>query len=86
MELLGRLDERTERTEQDVGLLKHVLIEGNGVPPVTVQLAILTNEVASLKEKDRESRIPRHIWLVLIVSSLISIIGIIVAVKTATGG
>jgi hypothetical protein len=91
-ELLIRLDERTERMEKDfddrgnrmekdIGMLKHVLIEGNGVPAVTVQLATLAEQVSTLKSNERDYRIPRYIWLGIVVSALIGLAGIIVSLK-----
>lgn len=79
--LLGRLDERTELMQNDIGTLKHVLIEGNGVPPVTAQLATLNAEVAGLKDQAKDYRIPRAVWLGIVISAVIGLLGIVVAIK-----
>lgn len=40
-DLLVRIDTRTEATAKDVALLKRIVIEGNGQPPLTSQFATL---------------------------------------------
>ena len=55
--LLQRLDERTEKTEEMVGKLAHVILEGNGTPALTVQIATLTEKVKSLEDDASHKRL-----------------------------
>lgn len=81
VQLLGRLDERTSGMAEKVDKLAHVLLEGNGVPAVTVQLATLNEKVATI-EKDRDSqRVPRHVWLGIAVSIILALAGILIDAK-----
>lgn len=79
--LLARLDERTERMETKVDKLSHVLLEGNGVPAITVQVATLNEKVSKLEEENRGYRIPRNVWMGIIVSAVIGLIGILASLK-----
>ena len=79
--ILARLDERTERMAEDVTQLKHTLLEGNGVPAVTVQLATLNEKVAVLQKEKAEERVPRHVW----VSIFFSIIAVLLAAYLGAG-
>lgn len=74
--LLIRVDERTKTLVEDVGQLKHVLLEGNGTPAVTVQLATLNTEMATVKEHIRDYRIPRNVWMGILVSAILGFGGI----------
>lgn len=80
-EMLARIDERTERLVDDVDQLKHTLLEGNGVPAITVQVATLNTEVATLKQQARDYRIPRHVWIGIVISALIGLTGILADLK-----
>ncbi len=96
--VIARIDERTERTESDVAKLTHVILEGNGTPAITtqlatlnlkvsnleevtpnvaVQLATLSLEVGALKENAKESKIPRAVWVGIVTSTIVSIVGIV---------
>jgi len=79
--LLARLDERTQRMEDKVDKLSHVLLEGNGVPAVTVQVATLNEKVSQLEEEARGYRIPRNVWVGIIFSAIIGILGILAGLK-----
>jgi len=46
--LLARLDERSKAAADDIAEVKHVLLEGNGVPPLTTQVAALNSQVETL--------------------------------------
>lgn len=99
--VLVRIDERTERTELQVEKLTHVILEGNGTPAITVQLATLALKVASLenvtpdvavrlatlslevvalKENARENKIPRHVWIGIVISTAVSVAAILASV------
>ena len=49
MAMLARLDEKTDLVVQDVGRLRHVLLEGNGTPALTVQVARLDERVSAME-------------------------------------
>lgn len=76
-DLLIRIDERTEQTQKDVDLLKHVILEGNGTPPMTVQIATMFTRLESLENDRDESKIPRHVTVGLIVSIILATFGIV---------
>jgi hypothetical protein len=97
-DLLVRIDERTEQTQKDVDLLKHVILEGNGTPALTVQVATLNTRLSSIEdgvpamtvqvatldtrlrameESKRESSIPRHVTVGLLVSIILAGFGIV---------
>jgi len=76
-DLLVRIDERTEQTQKDVNLLKHVILEGNGTPALTVQVATLNTRLSSMEENNKESSIPRHVTVGLIVSVIIACVGLV---------
>jgi hypothetical protein len=48
--MLGLIEERTRQTADDVDALKHVLLEGNGSPALTVQVADLNGRVKAVEE------------------------------------
>lgn len=68
--MLSTLVERTQHTSDDVKQLRHVLLEGNGVPPLTTQVATLNQRMdaadakaADGNENRRWSRSDRYtIW------------------------
>ena len=71
--ILSRLDERTERMEDDLDKVKHVLIEGNGKPSIVVQVATMNERHSSLEEHVKENKIPRNVSLGIIVSIIIAV-------------
>lgn len=77
--VIVRMDERWERVEEDLKKLKHVLLEGNGSPPMTVQVATIDQRLKQLEEDRKEQRVPRHISIGIWVS-------IVLAVGTALVG
>lgn len=70
--MLVRIDERTEQMQSDVDQLKHVLLEGNGSPAVTVQVATMNERLKSIEESKREDKVPRHVTLGLVVSIVLA--------------
>lgn len=77
-DLLIRIDERTEQTQKDVDLLKHVILEGNGTPALTVQVATLDHRMRSIEDNKKDTAVPRHVTIGLIVSIVIAIGGALV--------
>lgn len=47
--MLTRIDERTERMERDIGDLVHVVLTGNGSPPLTAQVARMDERVDAIE-------------------------------------
>lgn len=78
-DLLTRMDGRLERLESDMEDVRHVLIEGNGKPAMTVRMALAENELARLSEERADRKMPRAAWVAIILSSLLSLAGVIVA-------
>jgi tetrahydromethanopterin S-methyltransferase subunit B len=100
--LLIKLNERVEMAATLVKQLYHVLLEGNGTPPITVQVATIDTRLSSLEktaspltvqvatmdtrliameQSGKDYRIPRHVWLGIVVSAIIGLIGIVVSIK-----
>lgn len=78
---VATLMERTKIIMDAVDKVKHVLLEGNGVPAITVQVATLNEKVSHLEEEARGYRIPRNVWFGIIVSAIIGLAGIVVSLK-----
>jgi hypothetical protein len=72
----------TEQTaiKEDVEQIKHVLIEGNGQPAMTVRVALAEQELARLREERDDKKLPRAAWAAILISSLIGIAGVIASV------
>jgi hypothetical protein len=68
-----RMDERWERVEEDLDKLKHVLLEGNGSPAMTVQVALQEQRLRSLEESKKDEKVPRSVWVGLLITSILSI-------------
>jgi len=62
--------------KEDVGQIKHVLIEGNGQPAMTVRLALVENELKRVAEERTEKKLPRSAWVSIVVSAVLSTVGI----------
>ncbi len=75
---MARMDERWERVEEDLGKLKHVLLEGNGTPAMTVRMALMEQELARVKEERADSKVPRHVALGIWVSIVLGVGAILV--------
>ena len=65
--------------KEDISQIKHVLIEGNGQPAMTVRLALVENELKRVSEERNDRKMPRAAWLAIFVSGIFSSIGIILA-------
>lgn len=75
--MLVRIDERTQKMQDDVDKLKHVLIEGNGTPAVTVQVATMDQRLKQLEEDQDDRKIPRSVSAGIWVSIVLALIGIL---------
>lgn len=64
----------------DVDQIKHVMIEGNGTPPMTVRLAVLEHEIKRVTEDRADQKIPRHVSIGLAVSILFGVAGLLVGI------
>lgn len=78
-DLLTRMDGRLERLESDMEDVRHVLIEGNGKPAMTVRMALAENELQRLTEERADRKMPRAAWVAILISALLSLGGIAVA-------
>jgi hypothetical protein len=72
-ERMKSMDERGERMEANIEKLKHVLLEGNGSPAITVQVATLDQRLKNLEEDKKDAKIPRHVSVGLIVSIILGV-------------
>lgn len=66
--------------KEDIAQIKHVLIEGNGQPAMTVRLAIVENELKRVTEERNDRKMPRAAWLAILISALLSSVGIVLTV------
>lgn len=57
--------------KEDVEQIKHVLIEGNGQPAMTVRLALVENELKRVAEERADRKLPRSAWVSILISTLI---------------
>lgn len=79
-ELLTRMDARLERLESDMEDVRHVLIEGNGRPAMTVRMAVAENELARLTEERGDRKMPRAAWIGIMLSSALGVVGAIISI------
>ena len=60
-----------------VGRISHVLLEGNGKPALTEQVAILVHKVGAIEEAMKETRVdnklPKAAWLGIVVSIMLGL-------------
>lgn len=80
VELLGRLDERTERMDSRIERLEHVLLDGNGTPPLTVTVARLGERVGVL-ETHRAERYPRWGILLTVLSLFVAVMAVVIGTR-----
>lgn len=75
--LLTELKTKIEVMHGDLEQIKHVLLEGNGKPPLTEQ--VLTNKMRldRLEEERTDKKVPRAVWAGIVISSVLSVAGII---------
>lgn len=66
--------------KEDVAQIKHVLIQGNGQPAMTVRLALVENELKRVAEERTDRKLPRSAWLSIVISAVLSSIGIALTV------
>lgn len=78
--LLTRMDGRLERLESDMEDVRHVLIEGNGQPAMTVRVALAENEIRRINEERADKKMPRAVWVSLVLSTMTAVAAIVVAI------
>lgn len=79
--LLIKLDGRMEELAKDVAKLSHVILEGNGTPPMTVKVATLETRVNLIEGEKKEAKIPKHVWLTVMASTITAIVAIVISIK-----
>ncbi len=81
-DLLTRMDGRLGRLESDMEDVRHVLIEGNGKPAMTVRMALAENELQRLTgihiEERSDRKMPRAAWVAILCSTAVSLAGIVI--------
>lgn len=77
------LDERTKAMKDGLDVLKHVLLEGNGSPALTVQVATIDTRLKTVEEDQKEEKehkaVPRQVSISIAVSILIGLVGLLAA-------
>lgn len=73
-ELLGRIDERTQKTSEDVEHLMRIVALGNGKPALTVQVEDLEGRVSAV-ELDKRSKTAVKVGIFAMVGSFAVVIG-----------
>ena len=79
--LLIKLTERVEAVQDDVHKLSHVILEGNGRPAMTVQVATMDTRLKVLEDDVKERKVPRHVWMGIIFSVAIAVAGFVFQLK-----
>lgn len=74
----------TESSEMkdDIKKLMHVILEGNGTPPMTVRLALLEAEAQRVKEERADEKMPRAAWVAIVVSVLLGVGSMVVTLAS----
>ena len=72
---LATMSEQLKNVQEDIDQIKHVLIDGNGRPPVVTTVAIHAEKLAKLEEKESDKKIPRAVWVGMLLSIILSIVG-----------
>lgn len=62
--------------KEDVEQIKHVLMEGNGTPAMTVRMALAEKELDRLKEERDDKKLPRTAWVSIVVSVLLGVLSL----------
>jgi hypothetical protein len=77
------LDERTSGMKDDLDSVKHVLLEGNGSPALTVQVATIDTRLKTVEEARRDDRtqlgVPRSVSVSIVASVIIGLVGLLAA-------
>lgn len=82
--ILERLDERTDGMKNDVDSIKHVLLEGNGSPALTVQVATMDTRLKNVEDTQKDEKVnksvPRQVSISIVVSILLGLVGVAAAI------
>lgn len=62
--------------KEDVEQIKHVLLEGNGTPAMTVRIALAEQQLDRLREERDDKKMPRAAWVAIVVSSLLALMSL----------
>lgn len=62
--------------KEDIDQIKHVLLEGNGTPAMTVRLAVAENELRRLTEERNDKKMPRSAMVGIVVSIVLALASI----------
>lgn len=76
-QFIARNDERWERVKDDLDKLKHVLLEGNGTPAMTVQVATMNERLKTLEEDRNDNKVPKHVTVGISVSIILAVASIL---------
>jgi hypothetical protein len=79
--LMSVISERSERVVFDVGHLRRVLVDGDGGPSMTVRVALAEQEIKRLSEERNDRKVPRAVWIGIVISTVVSVISIISSVS-----
>ena len=69
--------------KEDVEQIKHVLIEGNGRPAITVQIATMDQRIKTLESNEEDRKVPRAVSLGIVVSLVLGVASILVGFVNA---
>lgn len=65
-----------EQMRGDIQQIKHVLLDGNGQPAMTVRVALVEQSLDRLKEERDDKKMPRVAWVGIIVSIILALVSI----------
>lgn len=75
--MLAHLADKIEDLSGDVKQLRYVLIEGNGKPAMTTQVALQEQRIEQLETKETDKKLPRGVWLSMVISVIFGVAGLI---------
>lgn len=77
--LLIELRTELKNLRDDVDDIRHVLLEGNGKPALTEQVLVNKIKIDRLEEERADRKLPRAVWVAILLSSLLSLAGVVAA-------
>jgi hypothetical protein len=72
---LHALEQRNMK--EDIEQIKCILIEGNGRPAMTVQVATIDQRLRSLEMKEEDRKVPRSVSIGIVVSLVLGVASIL---------